>query len=234
MARPVNLPPSRIGVPSDPVRRLARGLLDERLDQRCRELLARLRKECPDLGHDVPPPGTVAAVLPVDPRSLGQLLVAAAMPMGGTGVGREPQVVVWTEGDSQLLIDVAHLDVEVDDGLVTIVIPVSCDQTQDVRITVAFAVGRADRPAGLLATTHDRPGGPPLIIDRWGEALVAFAWSTLLTATLGLSGASGADADGAPLVTAGITASASGLEVHTMATPRFATRSAAPAPGRVP
>jgi hypothetical protein len=221
-------------VPSDPVRRLAQGLLDRRLDERCRELFARLREECPELGREVPPPGEVAAVLPLDPRSLRQLLVAAAAPGGTTAAGREPQSVVWTDGDSQLLVDVAHLDVEMGDGLVTVVIPVSCDQTQEVKITVAFAVGRADRPAGLLTTTHDRPGGPALIVDRWGEALIAFAWSALLAATLGLSGASGVDADGDPLVTAGITASANGLEIHTMAKPPFTTRSATPRTGRVP
>jgi hypothetical protein len=130
--------------------------------------------------------------------------------------------VVWVQGDSELAIDLVKLDVKLGDGLIVVLIPVRCDQTASAMVEVAFAVGSADDPAGLFASTYRRPNGPPLVIAAWGEALVAFAWQCVLGMISGIAGATGKDARGNILVPVEITASDAGLQIVPMARHRFA------------
>ena len=106
-------------------------------------------------------------------------------------------------------------------GRIDIVLPVRCDQTGPAEVIVTFAVGQEGQPAGMYASTLRRPIGPKLIIDTWGEALVAFAWQILLTLTSQLAGAAGKDARGNVLVPADLMANADGLFVQPMGRFRF-------------
>jgi hypothetical protein len=45
---------------------------------------------------------------------------------------------------------------------------------------VAFAMGGADDPAGLVATTDDYPRGNGPLAARWGKALQAALWASVL------------------------------------------------------
>jgi hypothetical protein len=208
---------------NDALRRTAMAVVDPVLDKRCRELLARVRKECPGLLPSAPPaPGEVAAVVPVDERAARALFVAAAATLTRAPASPNPPLpVVWSDGDSELLVDIGGLNVELSSGLVAVAVPVRCDQIRDAVVTITFAVGSADRPAGLLAATQDRPSGPAVVVGRWGDSLVALTWHALVNATVGVAAASGADADGVGLVPAGIVASDDRLEVYTMARPAF-------------
>jgi hypothetical protein len=98
---------------------------------------------------------------------------------------------------------------------------VSCDQTGDTQVTVAFATGSIASPAGGVTTTENRPRGDPAIIENWYEQLIAFAWSTLLIATSALSGAVGSDQSGRPLIVSTLAADDSGLSVLPMARHSF-------------
>ena len=129
--------------------------------------------------------------------------------------------VVWVEGDRELAIGIAELDVTLETGFVRVLIPVRCDQTGPTKVEVAFAVGSPDEPSGLFASTFRRPIGPPLIVNAWGDALVAFAWQCVLGLVTGLAGSVGKDARGNVLVPAEFAVSRGVMEVVPMARHRF-------------
>jgi hypothetical protein len=64
----------------------------------------------------------------------------------------------------------------------------------------------------LLAAAAD-PRGPLVVVRRWGDALTALAWQAVLNSIGGVTAAAGSDLDGAPLIPAALTASASGFAV---------------------
>lgn len=130
--------------------------------------------------------------------------------------------IVWVEGASELAIDIVKLDVRVADGVISVMIPVRSDQTGSVLIQVLFAVGSANEPAGLYAATQKRPSGPDLIVDVWGDALVAFAWQCVLGVVTGIAAATGKDERGNVLVPVELVASARGVAIVPMARHRFA------------
>jgi hypothetical protein len=130
--------------------------------------------------------------------------------------------VVWVQGDSELAVSLIDLDMKLSDGLIVVLIPVRCDQTGAATVEVVFAVGTPNEPAGLYASAYRRPNGPPLIVEAWGEALVAFAWQSVLGMISGIAGATGKDTRGNILVPVELTASDKGIEIVPMARHRFA------------
>jgi hypothetical protein len=130
--------------------------------------------------------------------------------------------VVWVQGDSELAVVVAEIDIKLADGLMIVLLPVRCDQIGPATIEIFFATGAPRDPAGLFASTYRRPNGPPVIVEAWGEALVAFAWQCVLGLLSGVAGATGKDKRGNILVPVEFTATGNGLEITPMARHRFA------------
>lgn len=157
----------------------------------------------------------------VDVERATELLRVAALRASGIFRATTRKEVVWVDGDRELAVNIAELRVALDDGLLRVLIPVRCDQTGATRVEVAFAVGSANSPAGLFASTFRRPSGPPLIVSAWGEALVAFAWQCVLGLVTGLAGAVGKDARGNVLVPVELAVSARAIQVVPMARHRF-------------
>jgi len=193
----------------------------------CRTLLETMR--C-DTG-DSPPlqPATAGTVLgPVPLKSAEAATLFAAAASAAAGVERASadgnQTVVWKEGDRALLIFPERVAAKFAAGVVAVTIPVSCDQTGEVAVVVTFVVGDPARPAGLLAATEARPRGPGVIVDAWGENLIAFAWQTVLELCGNIASAAGRDADGAPLVPIALTATPDGLTIVPMARHAFDRR----------
>ncbi|CAH0137422.1 hypothetical protein SRABI26_00388 [Arthrobacter sp. Bi26] len=129
---------------------------------------------------------------------------------------------VWVKGESQLVVGLTGFEVTTGDGLLTVVVPVRCDQTGRARVSVTFVTGTDKHPAGVYAATHRRPQGPAMIIETWGENLVAYAWQCLLGLVAGVAGAVGKDNRGNILVPAEMTVNADGITVVPMARHRFA------------
>jgi hypothetical protein len=152
--------------------------------------------------------------VPVDAAAVQRLVATAARRDGA-------DTVLWTSGDSEILVEVGGVKTELNDGLLLVTIPVRCEQAPSAHVQVAFAVGSDERPAGMVAATEERPRGPAVVIDIWGDALVAFAWQLVLAVTTALARESGKDIDGAGLVPAGVTVSADGLRILTMARHEF-------------
>lgn len=166
-------------------------------------------------------PGSVADRVLVDPDSASRLLRTAALRAAGLFRPTRRSQVVWVDGARELAIAVSDLRLELGDGVVVLWIPVRCDQLGTGLVSVAFAVGAPGRPAGLYAATERRPRGPQVVLDSWGDALVAFGWQCLLGLVTGLAGAAGKDDRGNLLVPVELEASPDGLTVVPMARHRF-------------
>jgi hypothetical protein len=165
--------------------------------------------------------GAVNETLRVDTKEAGRLLIEAAKHASGLYRPTKRTEVVWVDGDSELAVAIAAVRLETSDGVMVVTIPVRCDQTGPAEVHVTFAVGRPGQPAGLYASTQRRPRGPAVIVDTWGEALVAFAWQIVLGLVSGLAGATGKDTRGNRLVPVELEATREALAIVPMARHRF-------------
>lgn len=166
------------------------------------------------------PAGTVGPEIPIDPGSFNRLFVSAAMQAAGV-TSASSAMVIWQHGGHELQVSVGQVQVKLDDGLISVSIPVSCDQVRSAVVHVPFAIGSKTAPAGMIAATEQAPRGPDVIVKVWGEALVAFAWQTLLTVLTRIAGRAGVDADGAGLIPAAINAGTDGVRILTQARQAF-------------
>lgn len=151
--------------------------------EECQKLLDTVRKRCPGLlPSDPVKPGTVVDDVALTPAEAAALFpTAAALAAGVDQPGADPNApVLWREGDLELLVQPAGVTARFATGVVVVTIPVSCDQTGDTQVHVTFVVGDQKRPAGLLAATEQRPFGPAVIVDAWGDNLVAYAWHVVI------------------------------------------------------
>ena len=78
------------------------------------------------------------------------------------------------------------------------------------------------RNSQIYAAAAKRPMGPELVLDLWGDALVAFAWQCVLGIASGIAAATGKDARGNLLVPVELVAGARGVGIVPMARHRFA------------
>ena len=214
------MPARRRTDPSSPDERAA--------DAECQRLLEVLRKRCPGVfppgQADKPlPPGTLGPELPLSGDEAVQAYrLVGRLVAGLPPVNRDdPGVVVWTLGEDELAVFVAQIDVQTEDGAIGVVLPVACDQTGQAKVVVRFAVGSEKRPAGMLASTDERPFGPPAIVDVWGDALVSFAWQIVTGVSARMANATNRDEDGLGLIPVGLAAGSKGLSIATMARHTF-------------
>lgn len=192
------------------------------LEQQCRRLLALLREHCPDLIPVGPvPPGEVTPPVDVDTEQLGRLLLTAA---GGTGPRRRDREV-WEQAGSELLVHHGRTRVALLDGLILIGVGVETRETGRTEVTVPFAVGRPGRLAGMVVATEPAPRGSTIITDRWGDAILAYAWRLLMDVVATLCARIGVDTGGRALLPGAIVATRGGLRVIPQAPHAFeATR----------
>lgn len=190
---------------------------DDPHEQQCRRLLETLRRHCPDRVPSPPlPPGETAEPVTVERSLVETLAVRAAIGAAGIdGPDGAPTApgVVWVDGENELFVGVAKVQVRLAPGAIAVTLPVWCDQVGDSEVHVTFAVGTAERPLGMVAATEDRPRGPREVVDLWGEALTAFAWQIVLDVSGGTAAHAGQDRDGAFLVPAALAATGDGITV---------------------
>lgn len=152
-------------------------------------------------------PGTLVDPVTIEPKELSRMLRGAAT----------DDQVIWSRAGSEILIVAKKVSVETTEGGVVVTVPIQTEETGAIEIQVPIALGTADRDAGLLASTSARPLGPAIIVDRWGDAIVAFAWQALLTVAIAIAAKTGADSRGDPLVPASLRSSEAGLIVVAIA-----------------
>jgi hypothetical protein len=166
--------------------------------------------------------GEVFQTIFIEGAKLAEFARAAARRVAGLVRPTQRSEIVWIDGGNQLAIDIAKLDVRVDEGQIEFTIPVRCDEVGSAAVGVLFAVGSDQSPAGLYAAVSKRPTGPELVLDLWGDALVAFAWQCVLGIASGIAAATGKDARGNLLVPVELLAGARGVGIVPMARHRFA------------
>jgi len=182
---------------------------DALLARQCRELVARLRETCPDVVSGRPlKPGEVAGEITLGQEEFQAMLATAA------GAG---PTTVWNDGTNELQVELRRMAVKTTDGIVQVLIPVSCNETGAVTIEVTFATGGPGSTAGLIFAADAIPVGPPEVVEIWGEALVAQAWTAVLRAISALADVAGTDVDGSGLVPAAMSAGAGGVRLLVMA-----------------
>lgn len=127
-----------------------------------------------------------------------------------------PQVV-WSQGDSELLVHSDKTTIACSAGVVTIKVMVECDQCKAIQIPVPFGVGTKKSPSGLVMTTFTDLEGPSTVVDVWSDAINAFAWETLIEVARTVSAQVGKDSTGRPLVPGSIAAAAGKLLIQPIA-----------------
>ena len=193
----------------------------------CQELLAALRARCPDLVPDRRLlAGQIGPEVPLDGETGASVYRLVARQVAGLPTERldDPGVVVWAQGDDELAVLVDDVRVTTAEGAIAVDIPVRCDEVGQTTARVRFAVGSDARPAGVMASTDERPFGPHEVVDVWGEALTAFAWQMVPTTATKLADATGRDVDGAGLIPGALRATPDGIAVLTMARHGFDRR----------
>jgi hypothetical protein len=190
--------------------------------------------------HRLPPlppavrEGEATAAVSVDARRVPELMRVAARRAAGFFRPTKRTEVVWVRGENQLAVGFGGVDVKLSAGLVRVLIPVRADQTGNATVVVMFAVGSPDAPAGLYAATPQRPTGPELVVEVWGDALVAFAWQCVLGFVTGVASATGKDTRGNVLVPVEFSVTPRGALITPMARHRFAGSSTLKTPTKPP
>lgn len=164
--------------------------------------------------------GEVGQPIRLDRASAVKLMRVSALRAAGFFRPTRRTTIAWVDGANQLAIQVAELDLVVEEGQVVVLLPVRCDQAEGT-VRVTFVLGSPERPRGLYAATERRPRGPEVVVETWGDHLVAFAWQCLLGLYTGMAGASGKDSRGNYLVPVEVTADSEGLAVVPMGRHRF-------------
>ena len=211
---------------TDATRPLSKGVAQEQRKARCRQLLDELRRTCPDVLPPAPrpvlKPGEVAAAATVDPKALQRLVATAITPRGGAAA------FVWTDGDDEVIVHSGKTRVATSDGVVAVALTLECLETDGpAEVVVPFGCGSKHNLAGMITATETRPRGPAILVDRWGEAIIATAWQALLEVADGVASGAGTDVDGGPLRAGAIVAGVDGLTVTPQA-PHDFERAAAP------
>lgn len=192
------------------------------IDEKTRQVIQR------NLGDVLPgrvvDEGSTVRERPIAESDFATIVRAAAVGAAGLDPATTPQPpppVLWDHDGSRLLVRIAGIEAKTGDGVIDVVIPVYCEETQDATVTVTFATGTPKRPTGGLATTEDRPRGPDLVVENWHEQLIAFAWSTVVYATTAVATVGGSDQAGGPLIANTVYATIDGVSVVPMARHTF-------------
>ncbi len=110
--------------------------------------------------------------------------------------------VIWVDAGDEVLVHLNSANVRILDRMLLVAVDLESDQTGRASLVVVLAVAGEGEPAGLVATTDELPRGNALLAARWGRALQAAVWASLLglakdhagerrMAPLGISAASG-------------------------------------------
>ena len=147
------------------------------------------------------------------------LIVAAGLDRSKTS--NPPPPILWDHGADRLLVHLADAEIECGDGVVDLALGVECDQTQRERVVCTFVTSSPKRPAGFTWASESRPRGSAVIVDVWGEALVALCWRALIEIVRIGASASGIDTFDRPLIASTVAATPDGFLVVPQAANRY-------------
>ena len=203
----------------------AGGTAERVIGPACAKLVAELRDGRPeDFASGPLPPGQAGPPVTLATEQVSALYLTAFAAVAGASpppTGAPPGPVVWSDGEHELLVQPAAVRILFQEGFVLVGIPVYTEQTGPAEISVPFAVGSASQPAGLMIATETVPRGPALLVERWGDQLIAAAWRALVHMVSGVAAAAGSDTGGGLLIAAALAAEPDGLTVLPQAAQAF-------------
>jgi hypothetical protein len=142
------------------------------------------------------------------PEGLPVLLRSALRTAAAPRSRSKDPAVLWREGEDALQVYPARAQTRIGEGWLLVELPVRCEETGLTQVVVAFGLPR-QVGAGSVVTVERPPRGPAVVVNRWGDALVALVW-TSLHRVLETWARGGGDQD---LVPAGVAVTAAGLSV---------------------
>jgi hypothetical protein len=113
----------------------------------------------------------------------------AAMPGMDANV---PATVVWVDGADEALVHLDSVNSRAVGTTLVMSLDLETDETGRAPMIVRFAMGAPDDPGGLVCATDEVPNGPASLVGRWGDAVQAALWSSLLTLAVDHAGQRGA------------------------------------------
>ena len=126
---------------------------------------------------------------------------------GSAAPADPPAKAIWVDQGDEVLVHLDSLRTRILDRMLLVSVDLETDQTGRTSMVVPFALGNATDPAGLVAVTDQYPRGNGLLASRWGEAVQAAVWSTVLS----IAADHASERGSAPL---GISASAGAINLH--------------------
>lgn len=105
----------------------------------------------------------------------------APMPVIDTNL---PASVVWVDGGDEALVHLDSVNCRAVGTTLVVSVDLETDETGRAPVIVRFAMGRPDDPSGLVCATDEVPHGAPALVSRWGDAVQAALWSSLLNLAL--------------------------------------------------
>ncbi|MGA9965992.1 MAG: hypothetical protein WBQ10_12400 [Terriglobales bacterium] len=109
-------------------------------------------------------------------RLAGTPADGSQMPVGAVA----PMKVIWVDKGDEVLVHLDSTQVRLLDGTLLFSVDLETDQTGRSPLVVTFAMGGANDPAGLVATTDEYPRGNGPLAARWGKGLQAALWASVL------------------------------------------------------
>lgn len=100
---------------------------------------------------------------------------------GAAAPGQRQNTVIWIDNGDEVLVHLDSVRTTILDGMILVSVDLESDQTGRATMVVPFAVGKPGDPAGLVAVTEEFPRGNGVLASRWGSAIQAAAWSSLLS-----------------------------------------------------
>ena len=91
-----------------------------------------------------------------------------------------PQRVVWVDAGDEVLVHLDSIAVRILDTVLLVSVDLETDQTGRTPLIVSLALSTGNDAAGLVAVTNELPQGNGLLAARWGPALQAAIWASLL------------------------------------------------------
>lgn len=132
-----------------------------------------------------PPPGPHPAIPDVLPpaalTTALRLRLAGTPASGGAPPTAAPRSVVWVDHGDDVLVHLDALQIQIVAQNVLVALDLETDQTGRKTIVVPFALAAAGGDAGLVAVTDALPRGNGMLVARWGSAVQAAVWNSLLS-----------------------------------------------------
>lgn len=132
-----------------------------------------------------PPPSCPPPKIPdqFDPATLSSAIGVRLVGTPASGAILSAPIgnpVIWVDSGDEVLVHLDSIQTRILDRMVIVSIDLESDQSGRTPLIVNFALGSSTDPAGLVAVTDEYPYGDGSLAARWGEAVQAALWSTLL------------------------------------------------------